>query len=561
MKRIVPILCGVLCLWALLPGGSIAAPAPTPRAPTSHVTAHKVFYPTPQYVRAHPEIGKTEPIPLIYNDGPVMPDVNIYVIFWGTGFTTAYENVVTNYFTDVSNTSFENVLNQYYDTNSHIHNSVTLKATWADTATPPTTSTSCQDLNSAYYPTISDGDIANEVAHAISTEGWATDHANGLYFVYTPPNDGIYAGSCSYTDFCAYHTYSGFFGSGVAYASMPFPTPPSGSLLYPCYGVTGQVYPNGDTNGDAVVNVSSHEQFEAQSDQFPDGPGAVPYTGWVDTSNGEIGDKCAWTFPGGGSTAMNNGHSYGVQLEFSNASDGCVNTFTTPAHWPDTGGVYRPSNGNLFLKLANNTGVADMNPTYGIAGDKPVVGDWTGKGYRSIGVYRGNQFLLRNSNTTGNADIVATFGSSADLPVAGDWTGQGKDTIGVFHNGHWALRNSNTAGTPDIVAFFGTTGDIPVVGDWTGQGKDTIGVYRPSTGTFYLSNSNTSPAANIVATFGPLNALPVVGDWDGNGTTTIGVDYNGHFKLRNSNTSGIPDITYYLGTSTDQPFAGDWIAN
>jgi hypothetical protein len=87
----------------------------------------------------------------------------------------------------------------------------------------------------------------------------------------------------------------------------------------------------------------------------------------------------------------------------------------------DTTGVFRPSNGALFLKNANSTGFADIVLTYGLPGDKAVTGDWNGDGIDTIGVYRGGTFLLRNSNTNGFAEVVFSLGVDGDLPISGDW--------------------------------------------------------------------------------------------------------------------------------------------
>ncbi len=182
---------------------------------------------------------------------------------------------------------------------------------------------------------------------------------------------------------------------------------------------------------------------------------------------------------------------------------------------------------NFFLRDSNTTGNADIIAALGNPGDVPIVGDWTGQGKDTIGVYRpSNQtFYLRNSNTTGNADIIAALGDLGDVPIVGDWAGQGKDTIGVYRPGlgRFYLRNSNTTGNADIIAALGDLGDVPIVGDWTGQGKDTIGVYRPGLGRFYLRNSNTTGNADIIAALGNLRDVPIVGDWTGQHMTTIGV--------------------------------------
>ena len=82
----------------------------------------------------------------------------------------------------------------------------------------------------------------------------------------------------------------------------------------------------------------------------------------------------------------------------------------------DTTGVFRPTNGALYLKNANTTGYADISINYGLPGDYPVVGDWDGNGTDTIGVYRNGVFYLRNSNTIGYGEIAVTFGGPGDEP-------------------------------------------------------------------------------------------------------------------------------------------------
>ena len=135
-------------------------------------------------------------------------------------------------------------------------------------------------------------------------------------------------------------------------------------------------------------------------------------------------------------------------------------------------GVYRATNGILYLKNALNTGYADNAMVMGIAGDEGVAGDWTGKGFDSPGIYRPGQitFYLSNQVTSGSvyADINATYGSSTDLPVVGDWIAQGHDGIGMFRptNGYVYLKNQITTGNGDNSFFYGLAGDVPVAGHW-----------------------------------------------------------------------------------------------
>ena len=83
----------------------------------------------------------------------------------------------------------------------------------------------------------------------------------------------------------------------------------------------------------------------------------------------------------------------------------------------------RPSDGMIFLKNSNTTGIADIALNYGLPGDQPVTGDWDGDGDDTIGVYRNGAFYLRNSNTIGFAEIIFALGNPGDMPIAGNWDG------------------------------------------------------------------------------------------------------------------------------------------
>jgi large repetitive protein len=226
----------------------------------------------------------------------------------------------------------------------------------------------------------------------------------------------------------------------------------------------------------------------------------------------------------------------------------------------DTTGVFRPSNGLLFLKNSNTTGIADAALNYGLPGDYPVVGDWDGNGTVTIGIYRGNTFFLRNENTLGFATIVFDFGQVGDQPIAGDWDGDGVDTIGVFRpsTAQFLLRNSNDTGPAESSFFLGNPGDVGVAGDWTGKGFDTTGVFRPSNGVIFLKNSNDTGIADIALNYGLPGDQPVMGDWDNDGKDTIGIYRNATFFLRNENTNGFATLVFGLGNPGDMPIAGNW---
>ena len=219
---------------------------------------------------------------------------------------------------------------------------------------------------------------------------------------------------------------------------------------------------------------------------------------------------------------------------------------------PDTVGVRRGD--EFLLRSSNTSGPADTSFEYGEPGDVVVVGDWNGDGTDTVGIRRGNAYFLRNSNTPGPAEIVVGYGNPDDIPVVGDWNGDGTDTLGVRRGNVYFLRNSNTSGPADITLGYGSPDDTPVVGDWNGDGTDTLGVRRGN--EYFLRNSNTSGPADITLGYGSPDDTPVVGDWNGDGTDTFGVRRGNEYFLRNSNTSGPADLTFAYGAPDDEPIVG-----
>ncbi len=135
-------------------------------------------------------------------------------------------------------------------------------------------------------------------------------------------------------------------------------------------------------------------------------------------------------------------------------------------------GVFRPSNGLIYLKNELTTGFADDTMVLGIPGDIGVAGDWNSDGVDSPGVYRSSVITYYLSNQVCNcavfADDTFQYGVSGDAPVIGDWIAQGYDGVGLFRqtNGFTYLKNMLTTGFADITFVFGIAGDVPIAGHW-----------------------------------------------------------------------------------------------
>jgi SpoIID/LytB domain protein len=215
----------------------------------------------------------------------------------------------------------------------------------------------------------------------------------------------------------------------------------------------------------------------------------------------------------------------------------------------------------FFLRNSNSSGSADGVFNYGNFGDVPMLCDWNGDGFSTMGVFRNGVFYLRNSNSTGGADVVFPYGNPGDIPVCGHWNGGATDTVGVYRAGVFYLRLSNTAGVADLVVPFGNAGDTPVVGDWGATGKTTVGVFRA--GTWYVQFTNRGGNADAVFGFGNSTDTPIAGDWNAAGRARPGVVRNATWYLGGSwPPSGVSDYAVFgYGDPGDIPLTGDYDGN
>lgn len=188
----------------------------------------------------------------------------------------------------------------------------------------------------------------------------------------------------------------------------------------------------------------------------------------------------------------------------------------------DTPGLYRQSDGYVYLRNSNSQGIADISFFFGNPGDIPIAGDFDGDGCDTVSIYRPSEGKVYIINKLGDgdeglgaADANFYFGNPGDAPFTGDFDDDGMDTVGLYRQttGFVYFRNTNTEGVADFQFYFGNPGDRFVSGDWTDDGKDTPGVFRPSDTMFYLKYTNVQGNADDQFGFGSANTLPVAGDW------------------------------------------------
>ena len=209
---------------------------------------------------------------------------------------------------------------------------------------------------------------------------------------------------------------------------------------------------------------------------------------------------------------------------------------------------------------------------YGVPGDYPIIGDWDCDGDETPGLYRqSNGFVyLRNSNSQGVGEIKFFFGIPGDIPIAGDFNNDGCDTVSIYRPGEARIyiinelgSNDGGLGDADFSFLFGVPGDKPFVADFDDDGTDTVGLHRESTGLVYYRNSLTQGVAEKEFIFGDPGDKIIAAEWgqrDGFGPDTVGIfrPSNGTAYLRFSNTQGNANVSFPYGNLNMLPVAGNF---
>ena len=238
-----------------------------------------------------------------------------------------------------------------------------------------------------------------------------------------------------------------------------------------------------------------------------------------------------------------------------------------PGILPGGLGLVDPSRGRWYLGEEGQS--EPVSFYFGNPGDFPFVGDWDCDGVDTPGLYRQSDgfVYLRNSNTQGAADITFFFGNPSDIPIAGDFDGDGCDTVSVYRPAESRVfiinrlgDDGGNLGAATASYFFGSPGDKPFVGDFDGDDVETIGLHRESTGLVYFRNSHTAGVADDEFLFGNPGDRLIAGDWNQDGVDSPAVyrPLNTTFYLRYTNTRGGADELHTVGVGTWLPIAGIW---
>jgi hypothetical protein len=232
----------------------------------------------------------------------------------------------------------------------------------------------------------------------------------------------------------------------------------------------------------------------------------------------------------------------------------------------DSFGLVDPATGEWHLYDA------EMDATsffFGNPGDYPFMGDWDCDGVDTPGLYRQSDgyVYLRNANDRGIADVSFFFGDPGDVPVAGDFNANGCDTVSIYRRSEARFFVVNELGTDggglgaaDYSFVFGNVGDKPFIGDFNGNGQDTIGLHRESTGLVYYRNTNTKGIADHQFIFGDPGDRLIAGNWNNDGIDSPGVfrPSNTAIYLRHENSQGNADESWTVGRASWRPVSGSF---
>jgi hypothetical protein len=230
---------------------------------------------------------------LTYGGGPLIDDVEIYAVYWGSKIDPTTTGALPHFFSAISGDAPYMQMLSEYDINNFVLGRGSFKAAVTDAHAPqgvldPTTNTF----------TIQDADVQAELSRLVDEGALPQPNGKNIFMVYFDAQT-LLPGAC--VAYCAYHS---------SFQRNTVPT---------YYGILPDLGHNGCQDGcgfDTVLNnlqsTSSHELVEAMTDADVGDNNFA----WTDPNSGnEIGDICTdWD-------GIANG--FNVQSQWSNESNGC----------------------------------------------------------------------------------------------------------------------------------------------------------------------------------------------------------------------------------------------
>ena len=253
---------------------------------------------------------------LVYGGGPVISNVQVVAVYWGSGVGSAIQSWAPAYFAAVNNSAYLDALSEYDTPTSGGTGQKIGRGTFlvGKTITPTMATGNAVD-DSAIGPEL-DGQIAAGKLPAPTYD--AQGFSNTIYMIFFSPGISITNGAAhaSCVQFCGYHMSYPLSSNGKPFPYAVIPDMSAGS---------GCDAGCGAGSGTTLISGTvSHELAEAITDMDV---GAGNNGAWYNQQYGEIGDICAYpSSPAAKSpdTALVAG--YTVQLEWSNKNNKCEAT-------------------------------------------------------------------------------------------------------------------------------------------------------------------------------------------------------------------------------------------
>ncbi len=285
----------------------------------------------------------------------------------------------------------------------------------------------------------------------------------------------------------------------------------------------------------------------------------------TDASNGTVtlNPDGSFTYTHDGSDTTTDSFTYQAKDGAGALSNIATVSLTVGADPVHLTGLVDPSQG--LWHLYDELGVQTSQFFFGNPGDYPIMGDWDCDGIETPGMYRQSDgyVYLRNTNTQGPGDIKFFFGNPGDVPIAGDFNGDGCGTVSIYRPSSQTFYIINTLGENDgglgaaeFSYVFGDPGDKPFVGDFDGDGVETVGLHRESTGLVYFRNSHSQGNADSQFIFGDPGDRLIAGDWNANGVFTPALfrPSSSTMFFRYTNTQGNADNQF-----VPSPVGSTWL--
>ena len=234
---------------------------------------------------------------LLYSGGPVQTNPRLYVVFWGSSWSTSTGDPngvaarLKRFYGVIGGSGWLNTVTQYYQSGgAHVGNSGNIfMGSYIDTSsTPPAHPTPSQLVAEA-------GKAAAHFGDYNINAGYVVALPHGI----SPSGFG--------TQYCAYHSTTSAGGASIPWTALPY-IPDAGA---PCGA--GSVNSGGILDGVTIIAGAQQAEVEVS----PTG------ANWLDSSGEDIAAKCAWVNlidnPAAG--------GYPTQPLWSNATSSCVQSY------------------------------------------------------------------------------------------------------------------------------------------------------------------------------------------------------------------------------------------